>query len=120
MGRFNITHLISLIGVFVILVTINVGVTQFLIARSDMSRPAVVTVNAADLIVRSVSLLDPSVSEQELAAHMRAMNAELPEVVRTISLQNNLVVVNSASVLSGAPDITDVVSVALMEAVLDE
>ena len=103
--------------VVVATVCINLFLTVRTIDARLASQPRVVTVNSADLILKAVSAVEPDVSEDELSNYVRAMNNELGDVVRQISLENNVIVVNSASVLSGAPDVTDDVLFLLQEAI---
>ena len=115
MGKLNISFLISILAAAIIFLCINVALILYLIDTRASDAPRLVTVNAADMMLKAMSTVDPSISEAELSAFVRSMNAELGGVVTQIAAENNLIVVNAASVLSGAPDITDTVLNVLVE-----
>lgn len=114
---FNITTLIGFLAVGVALICVNLFLSVRVIDARLAVQPQVVTVNSADLILKAVSMVGTDVSEDELASYVRAMNNSLGDVVRQISADHNVIVVNSASVLSGAPDVTDDVLFLLQEAI---
>lgn len=113
----NIMNLIGLLAIVVATVCINLFLTLRTLDVRFAGHPRVVTVNSADLILKAISSVEPDVSEEDLSAYVRSMNNALGDVVRQISLENNVIVVNSASVLSGAPDVTDDVLFLLQEAI---
>lgn len=114
---FNINLIIGTVAVAVAVVCVNLFLTVRMIDTRLSLQPQVVTINSADLILKAMSTVESDVTEEEVATLVRAMNAELGSVVRQISAENNVVVVNAASVLSGAPDITDDVLFLLQEVI---
>ncbi|MEP2780814.1 MAG: hypothetical protein ABJO67_02490 [Pseudoruegeria sp.] len=97
-------------GVFLVLtVGINVLITTKLLKQHDAYTPRIVTVNSADLLLGLVVQSDPSISQDALNAKARRMNASLEKIVLELAQDRNLIVVNSASVLAGAEDISGLV-----------
>jgi len=114
-SKINISFLIGCIAAACVFACFNLALTLYVLDARGSNEPQVVTVNAADMMLKAMSSVDPSITEEELASFVKSMNAELGGVVTRIAAENNLIVVNSASVLSGAPDITDVVLQAVVE-----
>jgi len=114
-SKVNISFLIGCVAAACVFACFNLALTLYVLDARGSNEPQGVTGNAADMMLKAMSSVDPSITEEELASFVKAMNAELGGVVTQIAAENNLIVVNSASVLSGAPDITDSVLQAVVE-----
>ena len=104
---FNITTLISLLAVAAVLAIVNVAITLTVLDRTgNLARPEIVSVDAAELIKGFVAAQGRGVSDEELAARVRVLNANVDQLIQAYATERQLLVVNSAAVLGGARDIT--------------
>jgi len=104
---FNITTLISLFAVAAVLAIVNVAITLTVLDRTgNLARPEVVSVDAAELIKGFVEAQGRGVSDEELQARVRALNANVDQLIQAYATERQLLVVNSAAVLGGVRDIT--------------
>jgi len=117
MGKVNISFLIGGLAAACVFAAANLALTLYVMDQRGSADPQIVTINAADMMLKAMSTVDPSITEEQLSTYVRAMNTSLGDVVTRFAAQNNVIVVNSASVLSGAPDVTDNVLLALQEVV---
>ena len=104
---FNITTLISLFAVAAVLAIVNVAITLTVLDRTgNLARPEIVSVDAAELIKGFVAAQGRGVSDEELAARVRVLNANVDQLIQAYATERQLLVVNSAAVLGGVRDIT--------------
>ena len=104
---FNITTLISLMAVAVVLALVNVAITLTVLDRTgNLARPEIVSVDAAELIKGFVAAQGRGVSDEELQARVRVLNANVDQLIQAYATERQLLVVNSAAVLGGVRDIT--------------
>ena len=104
---FNITTLISLLAVAAVLAIVNVAITLTVLDRTgNLARPEIVSVDAAELIKGFVAAQGRGVSDEELAARVRVLNANVDQLIQAYATERQLLVVHSAAVLGGARDIT--------------
>ncbi len=104
---FNITNLIGFLAAAVCFALVNVAITLTVLDRTgNLGRPEVVSIDAADLIRSFVNAQGRDVSDEELQARVRALNANLDPIVQAYAIERGLMIVNSAAVLGGVRDIT--------------
>ncbi len=104
---FNITNLISLLAGAACFALVNVAITLTVLDRTgNLGRPEIVSIDAADLIRGFVDAQGRDVSDEELQARVRVLNANLDPIVRAYASERGLMIVNSAAVLGGVRDIT--------------
>jgi len=115
--RFNISLIIGGLAAACVFAAANLALTLYVLDQRGGTSPQIVSINAADMMLMAMSTVDPSITEEDLSRYVRTMNSELGDVVTRFAAENNLIVINSASVLSGAPDVTDNVLRALQEVV---
>ena len=85
----------------------NVAITLTVLDRTgNLGRPEIVSIDAADLIRGFVDAQGRDVSDEELQARVRALNANLDPIVQAYARERGLMIVNSAAVLGGVRDIT--------------
>lgn len=104
---FNITVLIGLTATAACFAIVNVAITLTVLDRTgNLSRPEIVSVDAADLIKGFVEAQGRGVSDEELQARVRLLNANVDQLIQAYAAERQLLVVNSAAVLGGVRDIT--------------
>lgn len=104
---FNITNLIGLLAGAACFALVNVAITLTVLDRTgNLGRPEIVSIDAANLIRGFVDAQGRDVSDEELQARVRALNANLDPIVQAYASERGLMIVNSAAVLGGARDIT--------------
>lgn len=104
---FNITNIIGYFAGAVCLALVNVAITLTLLERTgNLGRPEVVSIDAADLIRAFVDAQGSAVSDEELQARVRVLNANLDPIVQAYARENGLVIVSSDAVLAGIRDVT--------------
>ena len=104
---FNITNLIGLLAGAACFDLVNVAITLTVLDRTgNLGRPEIVSIDAADLIRGFVDAQGRDVSDEELQARVRALNANLDPIVQAYARERGLMIVNSAAVLGGVRDIT--------------
>lgn len=103
----NIIKVIGLAGAVIAFALVNVAITLMVLKHSgNLGRPEVVSIDAADLIRGFVDAQRPDVSDEELQARIRVLNANLDPIVQAYAREHGLVIVNSAVVLAGIRDVT--------------
>ena len=103
----DIIKVIGLAGAAVAFALVNVAITLMVLKHSgNLGRPEVVSIDAADLIRGFVDAQGPDVSDEELQARVRVLNANLDPIVQAYAREHGLVIVNSAVVLAGIRDVT--------------
>jgi hypothetical protein len=91
----------------IVLAIVNVAVTLIVLDMSgNLGRQEIVSIDAADLIKGFVAAQGPDVSDDELQARIRALNANIDPLIRAYAAERNLLVVNAAAVLGGVRDVT--------------
>lgn len=106
-SSFNISSIIGSAALIVGTLAVNAFLTDHLMKqRLATDTPMVVTVNAADMLMGFVASRDPNISPAEIEAQAKAFNANLDGYLSDFAEQNNLLIVNSAAIVSGAPDVT--------------
>lgn len=104
---FNITNLIGVLTVAACFALVNVAITLTVLdSTGNLGRPEIVSIDAADLIRGFVDAQGRDVSDEELQARVRALNANLDPIVQAYASERGLMIVNSAAVLGGVRDIT--------------
>ena len=104
---FNITNIIGYFAGAVCLALVNVAITLTVLERTgNLGRPEVVSIDAADLIRAFVDAQGSAVSDEELQARVRVLNANLDLIVQAYAIERGLVIVSSDAVLGGAHDVT--------------
>ncbi|MBF9052269.1 TrbI F-type domain-containing protein [Roseobacter sp. HKCCD9010] len=104
---FNITNIIGYFAGTVCLALVNVAITLTLLERTgNLGRPEVVSIDAADLIRAFVDAQGSAVSDEELQARVRVLNANLDPIVQAYAREHGLVIVSSDAVLAGIRDVT--------------
>ncbi len=104
---FNITNLIGFLAAAACFALVNVAITLTVLDRTgNLGRPEVVSIDAADLIRSFVNAQGRDVSDEELQARVRVLNANLDPIVQAYAIERGLMIVNSAAVLGGVRDIT--------------
>ncbi|MEJ8563434.1 TrbI F-type domain-containing protein [Yoonia sp. GPGPB17] len=104
---FNITNLIGFLGGAACFALVNVAITLTVLDRTgNLGRPEIVSIDAADLIRGFVDAQGRDVSDEELQARVRVLNANLDPIVQAYASERGLMIVNSAAVLGGVRDIT--------------
>lgn len=89
------------------LVVVNVAVTLAVLDRNGLlGAPEIVSLNAADMVVGFIAAQGADVSEDDLEARIRTLNANLDGAIATFAEERGIVVVNSAAVLGGTRDVT--------------
>jgi len=109
-SRFNISSLLGFGGLVVGIVAANVAITSYLIKQNAANAaPTLVTVNAADMLMGLVASQPEGTTSEELAALSKRFNGELDGILQRFAAERNLLIVNSAAVISGALDVTPAV-----------
>ena len=104
---FNITNIIGYFAGAVCLALVNVAITLTVLERTgNLGRPEVVSIDAADLIRAFVDAQGSAVSDEELQARVRVLNANLDPIVQAYAREHRLVIVSSDAVLAGIRDVT--------------
>jgi len=104
---FNITNIIGFFAAAACFALVNVAITLTVLDRTgNLGRPEVVSIDAADLIRSFVNAQGRDVSDEELQARVRVLNANLDPIVEAYAIERGLMIVNSAAVLGGVRDIT--------------
>ncbi|MEO1563949.1 MAG: TrbI F-type domain-containing protein [Pseudomonadota bacterium] len=104
---FNITNIIGFFAAAACFALVNVAITLTVLDRTgNLGRPEVVSIDAADLIRSFVNAQGRDVSDEELQARVRALNANLDPIVEAYAIERGLMIVNSAAVLGGVRDIS--------------
>lgn len=89
-------------------VLLNLLVTDRLLeARRAELMPQIVTVDAAEALLRFAQSRPAQISEEDWAAQLVNLNARIGPAALQMSEENGVVVLNSAAVLTGAPNFTD-------------
>lgn len=106
-SSFGIKSVLSLLAAAVALTVINVAITLTVLDRYGfLKNQEVVSLDAATMIMGFVAAQGADVSEEELQSRIRALNANLDEIVATFANERGVIVVNSAAVLGGTRDVT--------------
>lgn len=106
----NISKLIGGAALVVGVLAVNAVLTNFLMTKSHAAQaPMVVTVNSADMLMGFVASRDPGISDADIKLQAAAFNRDLDGVLARFAQENNLLIVNSAAVVSGAQDVTPAV-----------
>ena len=104
---FNIINLIGFLAAAACFALVNVAITLTILERTgNLGRPEIVSIDAADLIRGFVDAQGRDVSDEELQARVRALNANLDPIVEAYARERGLMIVNAAAVLGGVRDIT--------------
>ena len=89
------------------LAVVNVALTIWILDRNDLLHaPEIVSIDAADMVVGFVAAQDPDVSQEELQARIRNLNAGLDDAIADFAEERGVIVVNAAAVLGGTRDVT--------------
>ncbi len=104
---FNIRQIISFLAGAACFALVNVAITLTVLDRSgNLGHPEVVSIDAADLIRTFVDAQGRDVSDEELQARVRVLNANLEPIVQAYAMERGLVIVSSAAALGGVRDVT--------------
>ena len=104
---FNIRNLIGFFAGATCFALVNVAITLTVLDRSgNLGHPEVVSIDAVDLIRAFVDAQGREVSDEELQARVRVLNANLEPVVQAYAMERGLVIVSSAAALGGVRDVT--------------
>ena len=88
---------------------VNVAITLTVLDRTgNLGRPEIVSIDAADLIRGFVDAQGRDVSDEELQARVRVLNANFVPIVQAYPRDHGLIIVNSAAARGGVRDITAV------------
>lgn len=100
----------SILGVLLaalVFTVLNVAVTLAVLDRNGLlASPEIVSLSAADMVVGFVAAQDPGLSQDDLEARIRVLNANLDSAIAAFAAERGIIVVNSAAVLGGARDVT--------------
>lgn len=109
-SQFNISLILGIAGLAVGVIAANVAITSYLIKQSEAdAAPTLVTVNAADMLLGLVASQPADTTSEELVALSKRFNGELDGILERFAAERNLMIVNSAAVISGALDVTPAV-----------
>ncbi|WP_299751885.1 TrbI F-type domain-containing protein [uncultured Tateyamaria sp.] len=104
---FNIIKIIGFAGGAVAFALVNVAITLTVLKHSgNLGHPEVVSIDAVDLIRAFVDAQGRDVSDEELQARVRVLNANLEPIVQAYAMERGLVIVSSAAALGGVRDVT--------------
>ncbi len=104
---FNIRQIIGFLAAAACFALVNVAITLTVLDRSgNLGHPEVVSIDAADLIRTFVDAQGRDVSDEELQARVRVLNANLEPIVQAYAMERGLVIVSSAAALGGVRDVT--------------
>lgn len=90
---------------FVATLLINVLVTEHLL-NTRQAGPQIVTVDAAEALTWFAASRPFHISEEEWTAELVELNARIGPAVAEMSRRHGVVVLNTAAVLTGAPNYT--------------
>lgn len=103
----NITTIMRLGFSALVLVVINLAVTLGILDHYGLlQKQEIVSLDAADMVLGFVASQGPDASEEELAAGIQNLNANLDQAVQQFAQSRGVIVVNSAAVLGGTRDVT--------------
>jgi len=106
----NISSILGTGALIVGTLAVNALVTNHLMQkRQSTQAPLLVTVNSADMLMGFVASRDPDISDVEIKAQAAEFSRDLDGVLARFAQENNLLIVNSAAVVTGARDVTPAV-----------